>query len=216
MKIKAINTLHANHRNLLDWPDVVLGEIYDAVLINPDEYLIDKKHFIGNELYKNTSSEKLSRTFDKYYFEVVEEITVVPEKPQYNFFDFEMVATYDCDDTLVLWSIGNNTQPYELWSFEEQQKCSPEDVVRIEDPYKLGDFFYLVKHNRHIKLLQDYKTRGFGVVVWSAGGVQWAKAVTNALGLKPNLVMAKPNRHIDDMPCTSWMGERVYIPKDKH
>lgn len=149
--------------------------------------------------------------------EEVNEFINIPEKPQYNFLESEMNATFDCDDTLVMWDIGGN-QPYDMWAYTEQEKCKPEDVVRIEDPYKVGEAYYLVKHNRHIKLLQDYKARGFGVIVWSAGGSQWAKAVVEALGIgnSVDLVMAKPNRHVDDMPCTSWMGERIFIPRDKH
>lgn len=142
---------------------------------------------------------------------------IIKEKPQYNFFESEMTATFDCDDTLVMWGIGGN-QPYDMWAFTEQEKCKPEDVVRIECPYQAGEVYYLVKHNRHIKLLHDYKARGFGIVIWSAGGAKWAKAVTDALGLNGmvDLVMAKPNRHVDDMPCEKWMGERVYIDRNKH
>jgi phosphoserine phosphatase len=119
-----------------------------------------------------------------------------------NVIDNEQVYMFDCDDTLVMWNEN-------FYSPGEGRK-------RIVDPYD-GGAVYLTPNDRHIKLLKSMAGRGRHIVVWSAAGVQWAKAIVDALGLKEyvNTVMTKPLGHVDDLPCTEWMGKRIYLGRDK-
>lgn len=109
----------------------------------------------------------------------------------------EHVVCFDCDDTLVMWGKKTND-------------------VYIKDPYTDSDIL-LKKHNKHIKLLQDYKARGYYVVVWSAGGYLWAKAVVEGLGLRDSVdhIMAKPVKYVDDLDATEILGTRVYLKDDE-
>ncbi len=55
--------------------------------------------------------------------------------------------------------------------------------------------------------------KGNSIVVWSARGYDWAEAVVKALGLEQYVaaVASKPSKYFDDIPCTEFMGSRVYI-----
>lgn len=106
----------------------------------------------------------------------------------------ELSVHFDCDDTLVMWY--------------------PKIVdVYVSDPYDETNTYGLAKHEKHIKLLKDYKNRGYQVVVWSAGGSKWAKAVVDALELQEyvDVIMVKPVKYVDDLPASEILGTRVYI-----
>jgi len=111
-------------------------------------------------------------------------------------FKTDQMVPYDCDDTLVMWGL------------EDKSKNIP-----IEDPYIKGLINYLTPNEKHIELLKKHKARGMTIIVWSAGGVEWAEAVVKALKLQDyvDAVFSKPSRYVDDLPCTEWMGNRVYI-----
>jgi predicted phosphatase len=113
----------------------------------------------------------------------------------------EHVVCFDVDDTLVIWD--DSFQAPELGR------------VRIEDPYD-GHTVYLKPHVRHVKLLRQMKGRGRFLVVWSAAGAQWAKAVIQALELEDcvDLIQTKPLAYVDDLPVTEWIGKRIYLPSE--
>jgi hypothetical protein len=50
-------------------------------------------------------------------------------------------------------------------------------------------------------------------MVWSAGGVQWAKTVVNTLGLADyvDLIITKPSKFVDDLPADQVLGQRIYL-----
>ncbi len=107
----------------------------------------------------------------------------------------EMVVTYDCDDTLVMWH---------------------KDIkdVNVNDPYgPVGSQIALKKHNKHIKLLKNHKAQGYFIIVWSAAGKLWADAVVEALDLKDyvDLTLAKPVKYVDDLPASEILGSRIYL-----
>ena len=111
------------------------------------------------------------------------------------------IVCFDCDDTLVMW--------YD----------KPENIpgaIYIEDPYKNGGY-YLVPHDKHIKKLKGYSRSGWFVIIWSAGGGPWAKAVRDALDLKEytNLTIGKPEICYDDLPVGEGIGRRAYFPPKK-
>ena len=114
---------------------------------------------------------------------------------------------FDCDDTLVMWG-------------SKFYKEDMSNIISISDPYyvpnmysNMGPIIKLVPHDKHIKYLKDCKTLNKNtVVVWSAGGWQWAEAVVKALGLEEyvDAVMEKPTMYVDDLPCKDFMGTRIY------
>jgi hypothetical protein len=64
--------------------------------------------------------------------------------------------------------------------------------------------------------MKKHKARGHKIVVWSAGGWEWAKSVVETLELTEivDLVMSKPAWFYDDIPSSSFMPEhnRIYKP----
>lgn len=112
--------------------------------------------------------------------------------------NFETVVPFDCDDTLVMWT-------------NDFDKSAP-GFVEFTCPYTKSPLF-LKPHQKHIDLLKKYYFRGFGIMVWSAGGAEWAKEVVKVLGLEKyvHVTITKPSRYVDDLNCKEWMGNRVYI-----
>lgn len=113
--------------------------------------------------------------------------------------NMESTIFCDVDDTLVMW----NTEGVD-----------PQKLVSIVDPYFPSTTLQLAPHYGHIKVLRDRKVRGSFIVVWSAGGYQWAEAVVKALGLEAHvdLIMTKPHMYIDDKKAEEFMKEHLYIP----
>jgi hypothetical protein len=107
---------------------------------------------------------------------------------------------YDCDDTLVMWDniykTEANTVLFNCHGFKEN----------------------LVPHQEHISHLKKAKTFDKAtIIVWSAGGWEWAKEVVEKLGIEEyvDAVMTKPNFYIDDLACKEFMGTRIYKPMPK-
>jgi phosphoglycolate phosphatase-like HAD superfamily hydrolase len=73
----------------------------------------------------------------------------------------------------------------------------------------------VVPHTEHIEHLRRLRNRGYGIVVWSQRGYDWADAVVRALKIDGlvDVVLSKPLRHYDDLPATEWMGPRLYMGK---
>lgn len=103
----------------------------------------------------------------------------------------------DCDDTLVMW----------------------DNIHKLEDMSNVKEFicgemkYQLVPHEEHIEYLKSHKQKNQGtVIVWSAGGWEWAEEVVRVLGLEAyvDAVMEKPTRYLDDLHCKEFMGERIY------
>lgn len=111
----------------------------------------------------------------------------------------EKLVVVDVDDTLILWREVKKT----------------DRIVKFKDPYD-GKSRIFVIHRPHVKLVRDYKARGFKVMVWSAGGYRWAVAVVKALKLEKyvDFVTTKPSKHVDDIAsqgAEGIVGSRVYI-----
>lgn len=106
---------------------------------------------------------------------------------------------FDVDETLVFWKTG----------VEEGDR-----QIQVVDPYT-GRYLDLVPHERHIDLLLRKKSQGHIIIVWSAGGSEWARTIVNALGLQDSvdLVMAKPVQYVDDLAMDQWGVSRCYLGK---
>lgn len=68
-------------------------------------------------------------------------------------------------------------------------------------------------HQLHIDSLIRHAKREHYVIVWSAGGVDWAKKIVEELQLTQyvDLVCCKPAWYVDDKKADEWM-ERYYYP----
>lgn len=113
----------------------------------------------------------------------------------------DVTFPFDVDKTLVFWK-------------PEGQDPHPTDIK--VDYY--GEEISVIPHMEHVQLLRAAIARGRNAVVWSGNGWLWAKNVIEALvraGHLPNTdgiaIMTKPVGYVDDMPCETWMGNRVYI-----
>lgn len=101
---------------------------------------------------------------------------------------------FDCDDTLVMWRRPNADG-------SEDDKVINIRFRRQNHP--------LIPHQPHIDYLKKKHSYGCTIVVWSAGGYKWARAVTKALGLKDYVkhCISKPREYVDDLECREWMGQ---------
>ena len=107
----------------------------------------------------------------------------------------ERLLYVDCDDTLVCWDLSS---------------YPPEEFPRIE--LDCWGPVMLVKHEKNINMVKKFALLGYGIVVWSQTGSEWAETVSKAVGID-DLVTAyltKPRYYLDDLPCAQWMGERLY------
>ena len=119
------------------------------------------------------------------------------------------IVFIDVDDTLIMWS---PTQE-ELDQRGIEITC-PASMVVIDDEIKPSHTWkaVVVPHRKHIEHLKRHKMRGHTVVVWSAGGFDWALAAVQALHLEEfvDIVISKPTWMIDDkkpeqfMPKPHW------------
>jgi phosphoserine phosphatase len=97
----------------------------------------------------------------------------------------ERIVYSDVDDSLILWDYQK--YPHNL-----------EDLISFTDEYGTWS---LLPHKKNIDFLINLKRQGYGIVIWSAAGGEWAEKVTKALGLEnvADFVMAKPELCIDDL-----------------
>lgn len=108
----------------------------------------------------------------------------------------DMTAYVDVDQTLVLWGYTSEDP----------------GAIQIQSPDGLVSE-YVIPHLPHIEKVKHHKARGQLVVVWSAGGWEWAEAVVRKLGLENyvDLVIAKPQWAWDDLTPNEFIRERCYI-----
>ena len=106
------------------------------------------------------------------------------------------VFASDVDDTLVMWADPKNFPGKEVTI---TTNGFPE-VAAINE--------YALEH------LKKMKRRGYSVVVWSAGGSDWAEAVVQALGIEEyvDVVSPKFTDHLDDVrDPVDKIGRWAYI-----
>lgn len=118
--------------------------------------------------------------------------------PSSKIIENEQVIFIDCDDTLVMWNHEN---------FDKK--------IVIIDPYDSRELTLGI-HEGHLKVLRDRSKRGAHIIVWSAGGYQWAAAVVKALGIESHVhqIMSKPFMYLDDKTAEEIMGTRLFLGFD--
>lgn len=70
--------------------------------------------------------------------------------------------------------------------------------------------------NGNVKILREFKSRGYGIVIWSARGSAWSKKIAEHLNLEDvaDFYLAKPARYIDDKPASEFMGEPLFFTEE--
>lgn len=114
----------------------------------------------------------------------------------------DVICAFDVDQTLVLWDSNNDP---------------PSPFIEIRNPYD-GQYVNCNIHEAHVRLIKQMKARGRYIIVWSAGGAEWAETVVRALGLEHSvdICMTKPMAYVDDVPVAEWLQHRIFIPmKDR-
>ena len=92
------------------------------------------------------------------------------------------VYASDVDDTLLMWNV-------------------PEGYLGPTVETSLDGFTDIgIPNIPAIKHLKKMKARGFSIIVWSAGGSEWAEAAVKALKLERyvDVIMPKIDFHLDD------------------
>ncbi len=106
-------------------------------------------------------------------------------------------AYFDVDDTLIQWQ-------------RPTSRDSDLDLIEVScrgvrDTYKFN------KHN--LDYLNKLASRGHVIILWSAGGADWAQAVCDALSLNEIVFacLSKPTYYVDDIKDpTQWLGKHKF------
>lgn len=127
----------------------------------------------------------------------------------------DKIVYCDIDDTIAMWAPSQ----------EEIEKkgvliTCPGSLIDVDNDgnkqYAPSWTQMIVPHKHHIEKIIKHKTRGHTVVVWSAGGYDWAAAVIRAFKLENyvDVVISKPTWIIDDLPASEFMPKN-YWQKDE-
>lgn len=121
---------------------------------------------------------------------------------------------FDIDDTLVLW----NPSEEKAKKYGIEIEC-PGGLFPVDGELKPSPSWkaVIVPHKKHIDQLIKHKMRGHPVVVWSAGGWDWAEAAVKALGIEQyvDLVISKPRWAYDDLPADRILPEISFIKDEE-
>lgn len=117
----------------------------------------------------------------------------------------------DVDDTCISW---NPTQE-ELDTRGIEITC-PVSMTLMEDGTVRSSGTWtqrIVPHRVHIEQIKKHKARNHTVVVWSAGGVEWATAAVKALKIEQyvDVVISKPMWVLDDLPASEFMPKSKWL-----
>lgn len=111
---------------------------------------------------------------------------------------------FDVDDTLIMWS----PTPEQIAANGVEIEC-PGSYALIDGELRPSRSWkaMVVPHQYHLQQLIKHSIRGHMIVVWSAGGWDWALAVVKALGIEDHvdLVISKPTWCYDDLPPSEYM-----------
>lgn len=71
-------------------------------------------------------------------------------------------------------------------------------------------------HTQHVAKVKEFWARGHTVMVWSAGGSDWAEQVVKELGLSDyvHYIAPKPYWYCDDLDADKWLSGRRFFIED--
>ena len=95
------------------------------------------------------------------------------------------VVTFDVDDTMLMWE-------------PEKYEHTPEELLCFTDEY--GQW-HLLPHVNHVMFMRKLKQQGYGIVLWSAAGTDWAEKAAEMLKIEDlvDVCMSKPEFAVDDL-----------------
>jgi hypothetical protein len=111
----------------------------------------------------------------------------------------------DVDQTLILMDEFVNGIPPDI----DQSK-----LIKVNNnKNKPGAWVWAMPHYRHIEFLRQMAARGFAIIVWSAGGEDWADYIAGLVGIDDliDATCGKPDWYADDKTPASFMQGRVYL-----
>lgn len=113
----------------------------------------------------------------------------------------EQLLALDIDETIVIWG-----------KVKKGQKA-----INYTCPYT-GKQLMVRVHEPNLAIVMERLARGATILAWSASGYQKAVAVLKALNISHErlFVTSKPVGYLDDKPCESWMGQRIWLDPDCH
>lgn len=131
---------------------------------------------------------------------------------------------FDVDDTLIMWNNAREGDPDAI----EIAYPASRHIKAIQDIGGEGAFdkdaveeraystpwtAWVRPHKKHIEQLKLHRLRGHTIIVWSAGGWEWAEAAVKALNLEQyvDLVIEKPTWFYDDKTAAEFMGSPLYL-----
>lgn len=120
---------------------------------------------------------------------------------------------FDVDDTLIMWCNPRKDDERAI-----EIKC-PASLVMDEDGKLVPSGEWTARvlpHLAHIEQLKIHKSRGHLIIVWSAGGWDWAQAAVKALGLEPyvDFCLSKPTWAYDDKKPEEYMPKSYYMHQE--
>jgi len=106
------------------------------------------------------------------------------------------LVAIDVDDTLIFW---------------QHKQGRPTVAIQVDDHQEMFDV-----HEAHVEALKKHAVRGHQIIVWSAGGSDWAEAVVKALQLEEyvDIIMPKPNWIYDDISPNEFLPNNLYIHEE--
>ena len=140
------------------------------------------------------------------------------------------IAYFDVDHTLIIWEMNpseyvqtakDNKYYSELRELPPKRRLSklledqPESLTLISP--KTGNPFRVRPIWTHVSQLIQQRLKGLNIVVWSAGGSDWAEAVVNGLFLDDfvDVIMTKPDFLYDDSKPKDLMGRHFFFAWDE-
>ena len=107
----------------------------------------------------------------------------------------------DVDSTLIRW---------DRWNEDTRYSYAIESKFDTDDEEKEARNIMSVCLET-VRIMKQHKERGHSVVVWSAGGAEWAEYAVKSLGLEPlvDLVISKPDWFIDDLQSHDFMPDKI-------
>lgn len=124
----------------------------------------------------------------------------------------------DVDDTLIMWNLAPPDHPDSIpitCPYTRNRVVTDKDEPFGEEQESEVQSWteYVVPNKEQVEQLKRHKVRGHTVIVWSAGGYEWAEVAVKALGLEKyvDVVMEKPHWVYDDLPSHEFMPKSRLI-----
>lgn len=87
--------------------------------------------------------------------------------------------------------------------------------VDVDDTLVIWDHMHATytPHKVHLAKIEEFLVRGQAVVIWSAGGYEWAERIAKELGLfgRVHAILCKPSWWMDDLTADEVLLKSGHI-----